>query len=257
MNKINIIYVAALVAALIMPIAACAPDSHPVSKLEAKTSNKSETEKIVRDYLMTHPDIVVEIVNNAVLYQKQLDEAQKTSALQQARPELTQTGIGSFARGQGDITLVEFFDYQCGYCKKAFNDMLNAVSKDKAVRIVLKEFPILGEVSEIAAQAAMASQSQGLYMKFHTALMTTPGRLSEAKIFLIAEQIGLDTKKLRQDMRSPAIQEAIAKNRALAERLSVSGTPAFILIGKGQAEFVPGARDEAQFADLFKQARAK
>ena len=135
--------------------------------------------------------------------------------------------------------------------------MLNAANKDKAVRIVLKELPILGEVSEIAAQAAMASQSQGLYMKFHTALMTTPGRLSEAKIFLIAEQIGLDTKKLRQDMRSPAIQEAIAKNRALAERLSVTGTPAFILIGKGQAEFLPGARDEAQFADLFKQARAK
>ena len=124
-SKVNIIWAAALGALMVALMgalmAACSPDdvaSGDPSGAATKLSQQ-ETEKIVRDYLMTHPDIVVEIVNNAALYQKQLDEAQKTSALQQARPELTQTGIGSFVRGHGDITLVEFFDYQCGYCQKS------------------------------------------------------------------------------------------------------------------------------------------
>ena len=241
-----------LIAALAVIVAAC--DLAPQASSSNAPSQK-ETEAIVRDYLLNNPDIVVEIVNNAAQYQKQREEASKTSALQNERNALLKVETGSFARGQGDITLVEFFDYQCGYCKKAFGDMLKAVDRDKSVRIVLKEFPILGEMSRFAARAAMASKRQGLYMKFHTALMTTPGRLSEAKIFQIAGDIGLDVKRLRRDMASEKITAAIAKNHDLAQRLSISGTPAFIMVSKAKTEFIAGARDEEQFVALFKQAR--
>lgn len=235
---------------MILLLAACSPQTEQQAAGET-----------VRQYLMDNPEITLEIVEHALRYKKNQESKAKTDALNQAREALTRgalsaSQLGSVSEGQGDITLVEFFDYRCGYCKRAYPALTAAVKKDRRIRVIYKEFPILGEVSTIAARAAMAAGRQNKYLIFHRALMTTPGRLSEAKIFQIAKDIGLDTAKLRRDMKNRAINDAIAKNYALARELSITGTPSFVIFNRSQIELIVGARTQEEFTALFQKLRS-
>jgi len=160
----------------------------------------------------------------------------------------------SFVAGnpQGDVTIVEFFDYKCGYCKRAVDSLMKVVEEDGNVRLVLKEFPILGEESVQASLAAIAALSQGeRYLDFHIALLRTRGALDTDKIMQVAREAGLDTKRLKRDMASDEAQAVIDRSYELARQIGIDGTPAFIIADK----LVPGALPEARLKELIAEAR--
>ena len=130
---------------------------------------------------------------------------------------------------QADITIYEFFDYNCGYCKSVVKTIMDVLSEDKKVNFVFVEFPILSQQSYFAAKAALASKNQNLYSKFHLSLMTIKGRVNEEKVFSTAKEIGLDIDQLKIDMNNPKIEQQLAKNREIAKLLNLNGTPAFII----------------------------
>jgi protein-disulfide isomerase len=133
-----------------------------------------------------------------------------------------------FGNPAAKITVVEFFDYNCGYCKRALPEIENLIKTDKDVRVVIKEFPVLGQGSLFAAKAALASGLQGKYVAFHHALNATRAAKNEVSVMQVAKRVGLDVHKLRQDMESPKVEKALQSNEAVAKALSISGTPTFV-----------------------------
>ena len=153
---------------------------------------------------------------------------------------------------QGDVTVVEFFDYRCGYCKRAFPSVMALLKADSQVRVVWKEFPILGPVSLFAARAAMAADKQGLYHEFHVAVMGAEEELTEDTVIALAAANGLDIDRLRADMEDPAIDAYLEETRQLAQALGITGTPAFVV---GDT-LIPGAVDPARLQASVADARA-
>jgi protein-disulfide isomerase len=139
----------------------------------------------------------------------------------------------------GDVTLVEFFDYRCGYCKQVAGTIQALATEDKQLRIVMKEFPILGKDSVFASRAAVAAQRQGKYASFHMALMNHKGQLTEEAVLKTAASVGLDVDRLRAEMGREEIDAQLRRNYELAQELQIRGTPAFI-VGD---ELIPGAVD--------------
>src|SRR5262249_16115169 len=139
----------------------------------------------------------------------------------------------------GDVTVVEFSDYQCPYCKRSYSTIKSVLAKDGKVKLVLKDLPILGEASKIASLSALAARNQSKHEAMHNALMEFSGKLDRDRIMQIAGSVGLDTDQLQKDMEDPKLKEILERNMALATALGVRGTPAFV-IGK---QFVPGAVD--------------
>jgi protein-disulfide isomerase len=139
---------------------------------------------------------------------------------------------------KGDITVVEFFDYNCAWCKRAVDEMSKLTKADPNVRIVFKEFPIFGENSNFAAKAAMASIKQGKYWDFHVALMKER-QVTKDNVFKIAEKAGLDVNKLKADMNDPSFDATIKETADLAQALGIEGTPGFIVDAKVNVGFVP------------------
>ena len=152
---------------------------------------------------------------------------------------------------KGDAVVVEFFDYQCGYCKRVLPSFMEVIDSDKNLRVIWKELPILGPVSRFAARAAMASDKQGKYLEYHIALMTLRGRLTEKRVMETAKSVGLDMGRLIEDMRSPKIDRYLDETLQLAESLGINGTPAF-LIGN---QLVPGAISADQMRQIIAQSR--
>lgn len=208
----------------------------------------------VRAYLLNNPQVIREAIE-VLTANEQRDKAVQTAlSLSSAKDELEDDGY-SFVAGNpnGDVTIVEFFDYRCGYCKRVFPDLMKTVEEDGNVRLVLKEFPILGEQSVLAAQAVMASQLQGKYEQFHTVLMQARGALTLERIKEYAEDVGLDTDQLAIDMKSNEIRNNIRKTYALANSLGITGTPAFI-IGD---QLAPGAIPPQNMKMMIAEARSK
>jgi protein-disulfide isomerase len=201
-------------------------------------TDQAKTEQIIHDYLLAHPEVIIEAVDK---YQKQQEKAsaeKQTQALVGRREELLHTaGDPVLGNPNGDVTVVEFFDYRCPYCKTVAAAFIDLYEKDGKVRLVLKEFPILGPESEFASKAALAAQKQGKYREFHLAMMTFKGKMTNDDVRQLAAKVGIDVAKLEQDMQDPAVAETINRNYALADALGIRGTPAFI-VGN---ELVPGA----------------
>jgi protein-disulfide isomerase len=154
---------------------------------------------------------------------------------------------------QGDVTVVEFFDYQCPYCKQVRPAIQKLLDQDRKLRFVYKEFPVLGEQSDIAAHAALAARLQGKYEAFHDVLMAAKGRISEDAVFRIAGSVGLDVDRLKHDMTNPEIDQSLSANRALAKALDLRGTPGFI-IGD---HVIPGAIDLDALKTMVADARKR
>jgi protein-disulfide isomerase len=190
--------------------------------------SKKEVERIVREYILANPEILVEAMNNLQAKEDGARQDKQRNAIAKNKTELFQNSADFVAGNpKGDVTVVEFMDYRCGYCKKARPEVVKLLESDKNLRVVVKEFPILGPDSETASRAAIASKKQGKYWEFHLALMAEPS-LDEATVFEIAKSKGLDVTKLRADMTSKETTAIIDANHALAQKLGVDSTPTFI-----------------------------
>jgi protein-disulfide isomerase len=154
---------------------------------------------------------------------------------------------------KGDVSLVEFFDYRCGYCKQVEPALDALLETDRQLRVVYKEFPVLGPDSVTAARAALASHRQGKYGVFHRAMMATKGQINDTAVFKVAGSVGLDIERLKRDMEAPEIDRMLKANLALAEALNIRGTPGFV-VGN---EIVPGAISLDALKHLIELARNK
>jgi protein-disulfide isomerase len=201
---------------------------------------RKQVKEIIREYLQKNPKDIIQSIQRMREEQKNKAKnlSQKNIAIYK---ELIINDPTSPIAGnpKGDVTIVEFFDYSCGYCKKIFPNLKRLISEDKNIRFVFKELPILSPQSELAARAALAAwrQDKKKYMVIHSEFMNLRGRFSEARILRIAKNKGLDIIQLKKDMRSLTMDKTIAQNRELAQKLNITGTPGFI-IGNN---IIPGA----------------
>ena len=209
-------------------------------------------EGIIRDYLMHNPDVLIEALRGAEDRLNREADARAEKALAQRRSEIFDdpaSPVGGNPRG--DVTIVEFFDYRCPYCKQVLPALQALLKEDGKLRFVYKEMPVLGPPSVTAAHAALAAQRQGKYEAFHTALMATKGQITEDTLYKLAGSVGLDVDRLKQDMKAPDIDQALKANLALADALNIHGTPGFI-IGN---HIVPGALDLDTLKSMVADAR--
>lgn len=221
------------------------PEAQRAEIRELLTNNPEVLEVLVR-----HPEIVTE----AAAELKARNAALK-AALTENRKALLDDGV-SFVAGnpKGDVTIVEFFDYRCPYCKQVVPALQALIKEDPKLRVVLKELPVLGPDSVVAARAAIAAieQDKGVkYMAFHDAMMGHRGQLNEAEVLRLATAAGLKLDRLKTDMASAKTEKVIRDNLALAQKLGINGTPGFV-IGD---ELVPGAIPLDAMRQLVKQAR--
>ncbi len=226
----------------------------PAMAADQVTGQRSTEEigEIVRDYLLNNPQVIFEAVERHREKQRQLQSRRDRALLKRHRQALL-TDPDSFVGGNPDgaVTLVEFFDYRCGYCKR-FAPTLERIKKDDPkLRVVYKEFPVLGPDSLVGAQAALAARNQGRYLEFHEALMRADGPLDEGNLMAVALSVGLDTEQLKRDMANPKIQDIIGKTRRLAAALNINGTPA-VIIG---SEVARGAVPLSELTRMIAKAR--
>ena len=217
-------------------------------------AERKSIENIVRDLLMKNPEIIIEAIQS-MRQREQRDREERAKAnLAKFKNELLNdpdSPVG--ANVKGDVTIVEFFDYRCGYCKRVFPDIVKVLNTDKNIRYVFKEFPILGPESVTASKAALAAWNldKTKYMAFHKALMGSKGGLPEGRVLEIATAAGYDAKAMKAAMKDPKIDDMIAKNFELAKAFDINGTPAFI-IGD---EVIRGAVDLDALRSFISKAR--
>ena len=210
-------------------------------------------EALVRQYILDHPEVVVEALQRYEQQRQAAEAERQRAALTSLAAELTDKPSDPvIGNPQGDVTLVEFFDYRCPYCKRATATLAQLIQQDPNLRVVMKEFPILSQESVQAARAALAARQQGKYEAFHFALMEGGGGFTDDEILLVAEQVGLDTEALEQAMRDPAIDATLRDVNALAETLGITGTPAFVV---GDT-LIPGAVGLEELRAKVAEARA-
>jgi protein-disulfide isomerase len=226
----------------------------PASAQEAvEEPARPAIEKIVREYILQHPEVLVESVR---LYQERERTAHKERSKEAVSARLTdlqQDPSSPLAGTAGGVTVVEFFDYRCGYCRRAEGTIKTLLADHPDIQFVFKEFPILGAESLVAAKAGLAANKQGGYLKFHQGLMTLTGPITTNAIEELAGQQGLDVSKLKADMESPEVQSILARNRELGRQVGVNSTPSFVI----GSELVSGAMDTATFERLIAQAQSR
>jgi protein-disulfide isomerase len=219
-----------------------APAPAPVKTAAAEPApaglQRKDVEGIIKEYLLNNPDILLEMQNALEAKMDKL-QAERTAAFVKGNASAIFKPAFSPVVGnaKGDVPVVEFFDYNCGYCKRAFGDVARLIDKDKQVRFILKELPILSKGSEEAARVALAAKMQGKYWEFHRAMLGSTGQANEASALRIAEKVGIDIARLKKDMASAEVRKEIEDTRALAQKLGIQGTPHF-LVGD---RIIPGA----------------
>jgi protein-disulfide isomerase len=193
-------------------------------------AQKAEMGQIVRDYLLANPEILLEVSQALEAKQKETESKQREAAMAASADAIFRSPHDHVVGNpKGDVTLVEFFDYNCGWCKKGFPEVVSLIEQDKNLRVVLKEFPIFGGDSDYAAKAALAAGKQGKYWELHSAMFSHEGKVTKEFVDEAAKELGLDLAKLKADMESPEVAKIIADNQALAQSLAINGTPAFII----------------------------
>ncbi|MGB2932051.1 MAG: DsbA family protein [Methyloceanibacter sp.] len=209
---------------------------------------QTRIEQTMRDYLTKNPEILVEMTTELDKRQAAEQSQQQNKAISENAEAIFRSPVSHVAGNpNGDVSVVEFFDYNCGYCRRALPDVVKLVNDDGKVRLVLKELPIFGEDSEAAAKYALAADKQGKYFEVHQKLMADPGKADKEKALRIAQELGLDMEQLEKDAASDETQKALDEAKELAQKLGLQGTPLY-LIGD---RIVPGAPD-----DLYDQLKA-
>jgi protein-disulfide isomerase len=224
----------------------------PTAASDFTAEQRQAIEGLVRDYLSKNPEVVLDALQAAEDKIKAASREKAAAALVALRSELFEdpdTPIGG--NPNGDVSLVEFFDYRCPYCKQVVPSIDALLAEDKQLRFVYKEFPVLGPDSVVAARAALAAHKQEKYEEMHRALMSIKGQINETSVFQAASSIGLDVERLKRDMAAADIDRMLRANARLADALQIRGTPAFV-VGE---EIVPGAISLNAMRQLVEAAR--
>ncbi len=213
----------------------------PVTQATFSPEQKQELGKIIKEYLVANPEVFLEAQSALELkMEKEQAEKLKVAIADNAREIYRDPKADTAGNPSGDITVVEFFDYNCGYCKRGLHDVIKLVESDPKVRVVFKELPILSKGSEEASRVAIAAGRQGKYWDVHKAMLEAKGQMNEANALAIATKLGLDIDKLKKDMASPEVAEEIKKSEALAKKMGVNGTPHFLVGDRA----IPGAPED-------------
>ncbi len=234
-----------------------ATTANPVPTNTLTPTQVQQIQKVVHDYLLQNPQLMVQVF-------QELQKQQQTQMQQQAIKGIQANANAIFndphspvvGNPNGTVTLVEFFDYQCPHCKTMAASIENLVNQNKNLKVIFKEFPIFPG-SGYAAQAALAAQLQGKYWQLHNELMASNNPLTKADILASAKKVGLDVDQLQKDMGSDAIKNELQQNEQLAEKLGLAGTPAFIVqnnADKNKTFFVPGEVNQNSLQQLIQKA---
>ena len=227
-------------------------------------AQKTQIQDIIHQYLLDKPEVLVEALQS--FQRKQYEQAEQTVKKTQANVSqfanalFKQTNDPVAGNANGKVTVVEFFDYQCYHCVDMAPVIESIIKSNPDVRLVFKEFPIRGPLSQFAARAALAANKQGKYYELHNALLTTKQPLTEAGVFEIAKGAGLNVDQLKKDMDDKSVENQLKDNLKLAQDLKLFGTPAFF-IGKTDTQnakninYVPGALDQKQMQDMIDKAK--
>jgi protein-disulfide isomerase len=220
-----------------LPLSLALAASQPASAQSFSTDQKGEIEKIVHDYLLSHPEVLQEAMAELEKRQTAEDAEKHLAAIKDNSPAIfTSPRQVNLGNPQGDVTMVEFFDYNCAFCKRAMADMLDLLKGDPKLKVVLKEFPVLGEGSVQAAQVAVAVRMQDKtgkkYLDFHTKLLGGRGPADKAHALAAAKDAGFDMARLDKDMQSDEVKQNLEENLKLAEALGLNGTPSYVFPGE-------------------------
>jgi protein-disulfide isomerase len=201
---------------------------------EFSASQRGELERIVREYLVAHPEVIQEAMTELEKRQTAADaEKHKAAVKQYSEALFTSPRQVVLGNPNGNVTFVEFFDYNCGYCKRAMDDMLTLLKDDPKLKVVLKEFPVLGPGSVEAAQVAVAVRMQDKtgkkYLEFHQKLLGGRGQADKVRALAVAKDIGLDMGRLDKDLASPEVKATLQESFKLAEALGLNGTPSYVI----------------------------
>jgi protein-disulfide isomerase len=231
---------ALLIGAVALPGQTSAADTSSPAPQSSMPKDRAGLDQAIHDYLMAHPEIVLDALK-AAQQQSDAQAAEQSRRVIASKQKELLDSPDDLVQGnpKGDVTLVEFFDYRCPYCKQVEPSLDAMLKEDGKLRIVYKEFPILGEASSYATHVALAAKKQGKYAEFHRAMMAMKGDIGDETVINLAASLGLDVSKIKGDMSAPEIEKVIDKNYALADALSIQGTPA-IIIGD---TLIPGAVD--------------
>ena len=206
----------------------------PVAAQEFSPPQKSEIERIIKDYLVSHPEVLQDAI-------AELDKRQAAADLEKAKTAVANNAETLFnsnrhvvlGNPKGDVTLVEFFDYNCGFCKRALADMLELLKDDAKLKIILKEFPVLGpgsvEAAKVAVAVRMQDKSGKKYLEFHQKLLGGRGQADKAHALAVAKDVGMDMKRIDTDLTSDEVKVSIEESLKLAETLGLNGTPSYVV----------------------------
>lgn len=249
-NRISLVAVAGLLLLLGLPNTAARSEDRGEAGQTASPSADIQT--VIRDYILAHPEVLIELLQSAKRRQEERQKEAAQTYIKDHKKEL-QDDPDSPVLGnpQGDVTIVEFFDYRCPYCRQVDPLLRKLTEDDPKVRIVQKQLPILGPTSILAARAALAAKKQGKQPQLHDALITLKPDFDEAKILTTAQSLGLDTAKLKADMASPDVEAEIVRSERLAKDLHLSGTPAFVV----GSVLLPGATNLETLKSMVDDAR--
>ncbi|MGE4280975.1 MAG: DsbA family protein [Magnetospirillum sp.] len=210
--------------------------------------------KIVRDYLMEHPEVIGEAIEALREKMRAQAESEAKKAIESRKDEIfSDANDPVVGNAKGDVVVVEFFDYNCPYCKVVMDPMLEAAKADGKVKVVFKDMPILSEDSLTAARVALAAKKLGKYEDAHRAMMKFRGKLDEKTIFRLVGEAGLNVDQVKKEMMSPEIEKQIKKNIELAHALDITSTPSFVVAGADgkAARTLSGAIEGPVFKQLF------
>ncbi|CAA6603585.1 conserved exported hypothetical protein [Rhodospirillaceae bacterium LM-1] len=213
-----------------------------------------EVRKIVREMLMENPELIADAIQALEEKQRLATEAESKKALTDRKKDVYEDANSPVGGNpKGDVTLVEFFDYRCGYCKSVHDVVMRVVKDDGKVKLIFKEFPILGAESVFASKAALAAAKQKKYVEFQDAMMRHKGAYNEESVMELAKSVGLDPVRLKKDMAGDDIVKMLKANMDLAESLGIRGTPGFVM----GDNIIPGALPEASLRQWLADARVK
>lgn len=216
-------------------------------------AQKKEIGEVVRQYLMDNPEVLLDVSKALEAKQQQQESDQRANVLQSSAKQIFHSPADYVAGNpKGDVTMVEFFDYNCGWCKKGFPEVMSLLDKDPNLRFVLKEFPIFGGDSDYAAMAAIAAKKQNKYWDLHKALFEHEGKVTKEVVDETAVKQGINLAKLKTDMKDPSVAQEIADNHALAQSLAINGTPGFIIDDQVSPGYLP-ADGLAQMIDQVRK----
>ena len=212
--------------------------------------DRKEIESIIHEYIMNNPELIIKSVEKLRQVAEQEDDDKKNFLIKNFELFANDKNIPWQGEKNASVILIEFFDYNCGYCKKSLDAITNILKSYNNIKVSFRDYPILSTTSTSAAKAALAAQKQGKYFNFHSNLMKFQGNLTEEDIFNIAKSSGLKIKQLKLDMDDPEIVTIINDTRDLAKSLGIRGTPTFLINGK----LFAGALDENRLKFLIDEA---